>query len=184
MLALLAKKMLIFLLRQYEDVFAFEPSEMPGIAPDVMQHRLNVDPSHNPAIQKRQHLGAERSAAAAAEVKKLLEAGFIRECHHPEWVSNVVLVKKPNETGWMCINFTDLNRACPKDSYPLPKIDKLVNSTAGHELLSFMDAFSSYHQIPLAKEDQEKTSFVVDTSLYCYKMMPFGLKMPELHISG
>jgi len=76
----------------------------------------------------------------------------------------------------MCIDFTDLNRACPKDSYPLPKIDKLVDSTAGHELLSFMDAFSGYHQISLAAEDQEKTSFVVDTGLYCYTMMPFGLK--------
>ena len=76
----------------------------------------------------------------------------------------------------MCIDFTDLNRACPKDSYPLPKIDKLVDSTAGHELLSFMGAFSGYHQIPLAAEDQEKTSFVIDTGLYYYTMMPFGLK--------
>jgi len=76
----------------------------------------------------------------------------------------------------MCIDFTDLNRACPKDSYPLPKIDKLVDSTTGHELLSFMDAFLGYHQIPMAAEDQEKTSFVIDTSLYCYTMMPFGLK--------
>jgi len=76
----------------------------------------------------------------------------------------------------MCIDFTDLNRACPKDSYPLPKIDKLVDSTAGHELLSFMDTFLGYHQIPLAAEDQKKTSFVVDTGLYCYRMMPFGLK--------
>jgi len=76
----------------------------------------------------------------------------------------------------MCIDFTDLNRACLKDSYLLPKIDKLVDSTVGHELLSFMDAFSGYHQIPLAAEDQEKTLFVVDSGLYCYTMMPFGLK--------
>jgi len=87
-----------------------------------------------------------------------------------------VLVKKPNGTWRMCIDFTDLNRACPKDSYLLPKIDKLVDSTAGHELLSFIDAFSGYHQIPMAAEDQEKTSFVIDTGLYCYTMMPFGLK--------
>ena len=79
MLALLAKKMLIFLLRQYEDVFAFEPSEMPGIGPDVMQHRLKVDPSHKPVIQKRRHLEAKWSAAVAAELKKQLEASFIRE---------------------------------------------------------------------------------------------------------
>ena len=99
-------------------------------------------------------------------MKKLLDAGFIRECHYLEWVSNVVLVKKPNGTWRMCIDFMDLNRACPKDSYPLPKIDKLVDSTAGHELLSFMDAFSGYHQIPMVAEDQEKTSFVINTDLY------------------
>jgi len=102
-------------------VFAFEPLEMQGIASDVMQHRLNVDSSDKPVIQKQRHLGTERSAAAAAEVKKLLEAGFIRECHYPEWVSNFVLVKKPNRSWRMCIDFTDLNWACPKDSYPLPK---------------------------------------------------------------
>ena len=128
------REALISLLRQYEDVFAFEPLEMPGITPDIMQHRLNVDPSHKPVIQKRRHLGAERSAAAVVEVKKLLDAGFIRECHYPEWVSNVVLVKKSNRTWRMCIDFTDLNRAYPKDSYLLPKIDKLVDSMAGHEL--------------------------------------------------
>jgi len=80
------REALISLLRRYEDIFAFEPSEMLGIAPDVMQHKLNVDPSHKLVIQKRRHLGAERSAAAVAEVKKLLDAGFIRECHYPEWV--------------------------------------------------------------------------------------------------
>jgi len=91
-------------------VFAFEPLEMPGIIPEVMQHRLNVDPSYKLVIQKRWHLGAERSAAAAVEVKKFLEAGFVRECHYPKWVSNVVLIKKPNGTWRMCIDFTDLNR--------------------------------------------------------------------------
>ena len=85
-------------------------------------------------------------------------------------------VKQPNGTWRMYINFTDLNRACPKDSYPLPKIDKLVDSIAGHELMSFMDAFSGYHQISLAREDEEKTSFVIDTGLCCYNVMPFKLK--------
>jgi len=132
---------------------------MPGITLDVMQHRLIVDSSHRSVIQKRRHLGTERSAATAAEVKTLLEAGFIRKCRYPEWVSNVVLVKKSNGIWQKCIDFADLNRTFPKDSYLLPKIDKLVDSATGHDLLSFMDAFSGYHQIPLADEDQEKTSF-------------------------
>ena len=76
----------------------------------------------------------------------------------------------------MCVDFTDLNRACPKDSFPLPKIDQLVDSTAGHKLLTFMDTFSGYNQIRMAEEDQEKTSFITSQGLYCYKVMPFELK--------
>jgi len=170
------RQSLASLLRSYKDVFAFGSEEMPGIAPTVMEHRLNADPRHKPVVQKKRHMGPERAAAANAEVQKLLEAGFIRECHYPEWISNVVLVKKPNGTWRMCVDFTDLNKACPKDSYPLPKIDKLVDATAGHALLSFMDAFSGYHQIPLCPEDQEKTAFITDRGLHCYKVMPFGLK--------
>ena len=76
----------------------------------------------------------------------------------------------------MCVDFTDLNKACPKNSYPLPHIDQLVDSTTGHRLLSFMDAFSGYNQIRMDKTDQEKTSFVTSQGLFCYKVMPFGLK--------
>jgi len=88
----------------------------------------------------------------------------------------MVLVKKHNWTWMMCIGFTYLNKTYPKDCYHLPKIDKLVDTTAEHALLSFMDAFSGYHQIPLCWKDQEKTVFITDQGLHCYKMMPFGLK--------
>ena len=81
--------------------------------------------------------------------------------HYPEWFANVVLVKKANGKWRMCVNFTDLNKACSKDSFPLPKIDQLVDSTAGHKLLTFMDAFSGYNQIRMAKEHLEKTSFIM-----------------------
>ena len=86
------------------------------------------------------------------------------------------MVKKANGKWRMCVDFTDLNRACPKDNYPLPRIDNLVASTARHELLSFMDAFSGYNQIRMEETDQEKTSFVTSQGLFCYKVMPFGLK--------
>ena len=112
----------------------------------------------------------------AEEIRKLLEAGFIREVYYPDWLANVVMVKKNNGKWRMCIDFTDLNRACPKDSYPLPRINTLVDSMARHELLSFMDAFSCYNQIKMKEEDQEKTSFVTSQGLFCYKVMPFGLK--------
>ena len=150
------------LLKEYKDIFAFEVHEMPGISPDLAVHKLAVDPKKKPVRQKKRNHGEERSQAAAAEVKKLLDAGFIRQCYFPDWVANVVLVKKPNGTWRMCVDYTDLNKACPKDSYPLPKIDNLVDSTAGHALMSFMDAYSGFHQIPLWKKDQEKTAFVTD----------------------
>ena len=86
------------------------------------------------------------------------------------------MVKKANGKWRMCVDFTDLNQACPKDSFPLPKIDQLVNSTARHKLLTFMDAFSGYNQIQMAEKDQEKTAFVTNQGLYCYRVMPFGLK--------
>ena len=110
------------------------------------------------------------------EVEKLLVAGFIREVHYLKWLANVVMVKKSNGKWKMCVDFTDLNNACTKDSFPLPRIDQLVNSTAGHELLTFMDAFSGYNQILMKKEDQEKTAFVTSQDLYCYNVMPFELK--------
>ena len=110
------------------------------------------------------------------EVNKLLVANFIREVHYLEWLANVVMVKKANEKWRMCVDFIDLNEAYPKDSFPLPRIDQLVDSIARHKLLTFMDAFSGYNQIQMAKEDQEKTAFITSQGLYCYKVMPFGLK--------
>ena len=86
------------------------------------------------------------------------------------------MVKKANGKWRMCVDFMDLNKACPKDSYPLPWIDTLVDSTARHQLLSFMDAFLGYNQIKMEEADQEKTSFVTSQGLFCYKVMPFGLK--------
>ena len=95
---------------------------------------------------------------------------------YPDWVSNVVLVKKSNGKWRMCVYFTNLNNSCPKDSFPLPRVDQLVDATAGHEMLSFMDAFSGYNQIPMYEPDQDKTAFITNRGLYCYKVMPFGLK--------
>ena len=110
------------------------------------------------------------------EVSKLLQAGAIREVEYPEWLANVVLVKKANGKWRLCIDFTDVNRACPKDSFPLPGIDLIVDATTGHELLSFMDAFSGYNQINMDPDDQEKISFVTGKGTYYYRVMPFGLK--------
>ena len=121
---------------------------MPGIDPSIMVHQLNVSPSFPPVRQRKWVFAQERDNAIAEEVRKLLDVGFIKEVYYPKWLANVVMVKKANRKWRICFDFTDLNKACPKDS-PLLQIDLLVDSTAEHQLLSFMDAFSGYNQIKL-----------------------------------
>ena len=154
------KSLLTQFLRQNQDVFAWKQADMGGIDPTVITHRLNVSPSFKLIKQKRRSFAPERQKAINEEVGKLLQAGAIMEVEYPEWLANVVLVKKANGKWRLCIDFTDINKACPKDRFPLPRIDLIMDATAGHELLSFMDAFSSYNQISMDRDDQENTSFV------------------------
>uniref|UniRef100_A0A2N9G208 Reverse transcriptase domain-containing protein n=1 Tax=Fagus sylvatica TaxID=28930 RepID=A0A2N9G208_FAGSY len=170
------RESLVQFLKENKDVFAWSHEDMPGINPSVISHKLNVDPSLRPIKQKRRVFAPERNNAIMEEVDKLLAANFIREVFYPDWLANVVMVKKNTGKWRMCVDFTDLNKACPKDSFPLPRIDQLVDSTAGHKLLTFMDAFSGYNQIVMDEGDQEKTSFITSRGLFCYKVMPFGLK--------
>ena len=156
------KKGLICFLRKNIDVFAWSHEDMPGIDPSVITYRLNVHPSSKPVQQKKRVFAPERDNAIREEVQKLTLVKFIREVYYPDWLANVVTVKKANGKWRMCVDFTDLNKACPKDSYPLPRIDQLVDSTAGHRLLSFIDAFFGYNQIKMDETDQEKTSFVTN----------------------
>ena len=118
------------------------------------------------------------------QVQALLEAGFIREVKYPLWLANVVLVRKSNGKWRMCTDYTDLNKACPKDPYPLPSIDALVDASSGYRYLSFMDAYSGYNQIPMYPPDQEKTSFLTPKANYYYIVMPFVSRMQELLIKG
>lgn len=109
-------------------------------------------------------------------MKKLKQKVFIREVHYPNWLANIVVVQKKNGKWWVCIDFTNLNKACLKDSFLFQKIDMLMDATAGHELLSFMDAYSGYNQILMYTTNQEKTSFVTKRGIYCYKVMSFRLR--------
>ncbi|XP_012831554.1 PREDICTED: uncharacterized protein LOC105952536 [Erythranthe guttata] len=140
------------------------------------RRRLNLKPECRPIKQKRRHFGTEKDGIIKREVQRLLDIGHIREIQFPTWLSNAVLVQKANGQWQMCIDFRDLNKACPNDDYPLPRIDQLVDATAGCELLSMMDASQGYHQIPLDEENQPAVSFITATGTYCYVVMPFGLK--------
>ncbi|KAL0446372.1 UNVERIFIED_CONTAM: Polyprotein P3 [Sesamum latifolium] len=127
--------------------------------------------------QMKKSFGAERNRIIEEEVNKLREAGYVSQVQYTDWLANVVVVPKASGKWRMCTDFTDLNKACPKDPYPLPRIDLLVDSTAGYELFSMMDAYQSYHQIFMAEEDRIKTYFITNQGIYYYNVMPFGLKI-------
>ncbi|RVW64169.1 Retrovirus-related Pol polyprotein from transposon 17.6 [Vitis vinifera] len=128
------------------------------------------------AREKVRRFHPDRQKITRDEVDKLLEAGFIREVEYLDWLENVVVVPKKEGKWRVCIDYTNLNNACPKNSFPLPLIDQIVDSTVGQGMLSFLDAFSGYHQNPMALADEEKTAFITSHGLYCYKVMSFGLK--------
>ncbi|KAL2248676.1 UNVERIFIED_CONTAM: Retrovirus-related Pol polyprotein from transposon [Sesamum indicum] len=167
---------MIEFLRKNADMFAWSPSDFTGIDPEVIVHRLNVDPMARPVQQRKRTFGSNKNEVIKQEVEKLLKAGYASEVQYMDWLSNVVLVPKSSGKWRMCVDFTDLNKACPKYPYPLPRIDMMVDSTAGFEIFSMMDAYQGYHQIRMVEEDRDKTSFVTEKGIYCYNMMPFGLK--------
>jgi hypothetical protein len=143
---------------------------------EVAEHKLNIKPGWKPVKQRLHRFNNEKCKAIGEEIVKLLSAGFIREVFHPEWLANPVLVKKKNMKWRMCVDYTSLNKACPKDPFPLPRIDQVIDSTAGCETLCFLDVYSRYHQIVMCIADQRATLFITPFDAYCYQTMPFGLK--------
>uniref|UniRef100_A0A2N9HH26 Uncharacterized protein n=1 Tax=Fagus sylvatica TaxID=28930 RepID=A0A2N9HH26_FAGSY len=164
------------LLTEYKDVFAWTYKEMPGLDPRIAVHRLAIKQEARPVKQAQRRFRPELLPQIEAEVNKLEQAGFIREVQFPKWIANIVPVRKKNGQIRVCVDFRDLNRACPKDDFPLPNTELMVDSTIGHEALSFMDGSSGYNQIRMAPEDEELTAFRTPKGIYCYKVMPFGLK--------
>ena len=121
--------------------------------PDFICHYLNVNLLTTPKKQLPRRPSKEHAEAVRQEVTKLKQAGAIKVVFYPEWLANTVVVKKKSGKWRVCVNFIDLNKTCPKDPFPMPKIDQLVDVTVGHPRMSFLDAFQGYHQIPLALDD-------------------------------
>jgi hypothetical protein len=132
---------------------------MPGIPRDVAEHSLDIRAGAQPVKQPLRRFDEEKCRAIGEEIHKLMVAGFIKEVFHPEWLANPVLVKKKGGKWRMCVDYTGLNKACSKVPYPLPRIDQIVDSTVGCETLSFLDAYSGYHQIKMKESDQLVTFF-------------------------
>ena len=141
-----------------------------------MYHWLNVDPCFCPVKQKRRGMAPEWQEPIREEVRKLLRARSIQEVQYPDWLVNLILVKNSNNKWRLCVDFIDLNKACPKDYYLLPRINLLVDATTGYSLISFINAYAGYNHICMYPGDKEKTSFITDHGTYCYRVMPFGLK--------
>ena len=150
---------------------------MPGVPREFTKHALNVNPDTRPVKQTIKRLSEPRAQAVGMEIIRILEAKFIREIKESTWLANTVLVpKKDTDILRMCVDFTSLNKHCPKDHFPLPRIDQIIDSTAGCERLCFLDAYSGYNQIRMKEEDQQKTAFTMPFGVFCYNTMPFGLK--------
>ncbi|XP_050142138.1 uncharacterized protein LOC126618083 [Malus sylvestris] len=162
--------------RENRYVFSWSPFDMLGIDPEIACHKLHVDPAAKQVIQTRRHFAPEQVVIIEAEIDKLLEARFIKEVAHSAWLANVVLVvKKEKGKLRVCVDYTNMNKTCPKDPYLLTMIDLLLASTSENQLLSFLAVYSGYNQIVMYKLDKKKITFMIERGTYCYKVMPFGL---------
>lgn len=134
--------------------------DMSGVPREVIEHLLAMCPNARPAKQKARNQAPEKQPLIVKELEKLKAPNVVREVVHPTWLSNDVVVPKPAGGGGLYINYIDVNKACPKDLYPMPRIDQIMDSTAGCDLLCFLDTLSGYHQIKMTKEDEEKRAFL------------------------
>jgi hypothetical protein len=150
---------------------------MQGVPRELIEHSLKVNTKVIPKKQRLCRFSLDRREAIKKEIAKLVTAGFIKDVFHLECLANPILVKKKNNNDWrMCVDYTDLNKHCPKDPFGLPRIDQVIDSTAGCVLLYFLDCYSDYHQIALKEEDQIKTAFMTPYDAYAYTTMSFRLK--------
>jgi hypothetical protein len=170
------EKTLLRFLFNNKDVFSWSANDLCGVNRDIIEHSLNVDPSFRPRKQRLQKMSDDKAEGARNEVKRLLSADVIEEVTYPEWLANTIMVKKANGKWRMCIDFTDLNKACLKDEFPLPRIDSLMDAAATSDIMSLLDCYLGYHKIWMKKDDELKTSFITPNGTYCYLWMPEGLK--------
>jgi hypothetical protein len=164
------------LFKEFHDIFFWSYEEIPGIDPTIVVHEIKTYPGTKPIRQCLLPVHPCKVAAIKLEVEKLLKAGFIYPMALIEWVSNPVLIDKKGSSIRVCVNYRDINKACPKDNFPTPFVDQIVDDCASSEIFSLMDGFSSYNQINIAPEDQHKTSFICPWGTFAYRKLPFGLK--------
>jgi hypothetical protein len=169
-------KELIQFLNKNKDVFAWSAKDLQGVNRDIIEHTLETDEKIVLKKQKLRKMSEEKVKAVEAEVQRLQDVKVIREVKYPVRLANTISVKKKNGKWGMCVDFTDLKKACKKDNFPLERVDKIVDDATNSEMLSFLDMFSGYHQIRVHREDEEKTSFITPFGTFYFVRMPEGLK--------
>jgi hypothetical protein len=174
---------LLGFLDKNSDVFAWSTFDLVGVSRDIIEHQLQVSLSARSKKQRLLKMAEEKVKAAKAKVQRLLDAGFIREVKYLQWLTNVIMVRKKNRLyrleqmlPQMCTDFIDLNKCCPKDNSPFARIDQIVDTAAGSEMMALLDCFLGYHQIWLHEEDEKNTSFITPFETYCYLRIPKGLR--------
>jgi hypothetical protein len=163
-------------LNKNKDDFAWSAKDLHGVDRDIIEHTLETDKKIILKKQKLKKMSEEKVKAVEVEVQRLQDAKVTKEVLYPVWLANTVPVKKKNGKRRMCVDFTDLNKACKKDDFPWERVDKIVDDAANSQILSLLDMFSRYHQIRVRREDEEKTSFITPFGTFCFIRMPEGLK--------
>jgi hypothetical protein len=166
------------LLKEYKDCFTWDYTEMPGLDRSIVEHRLPIKSGFRPYQKPARRCNPNILSDIKAEITKLIEARFIRQCRYAEWISNVVPVYKKNRKLRVCIDFKNLNKATPMDGYLMHIADLLIDAAAGHQIISFMDSNAGYNQIFMAEEDIPKTAFRCPghIGLFEWIVMTFSLK--------
>jgi hypothetical protein len=164
------------LFKEFWDIFAWSYEEMPGIDPTIIVHEIKTYPRAKPVRQHLYPVHPCKAAAIKLEVEKLIKVSFIYPVALTEWVSNPVPIDKKGGSIRVCVDYRDINKSCPKENFPTPFIDQIVNDCVGSEIFSLMDGFSGYNQINIAPEDQHKMTFICPWGTFAYRKLPFGLK--------
>src|ERR1043165_2693920 len=170
------KEQVIECIRRYPDCFMWKPSDVTGVDPSVAVHKIPTYPEVKSVKHKLRRVKPEWSLKIKEEIAKQLDSGFIELITYTTWLANIVPVPKKDRKIRVCVDYRDLNKACPKDDFSLPHIDLLIDRMTGHEMVSMTDLAVGYNHILMHPPDKEKTAFTTEWVNYCYTVMPFGLK--------
>lgn len=149
---------------------------MHGLDTNIIEHHLPLNSEYPPVKQKLKRTRPNMALKINEEVKKQFDADFLAIFEYPLWIGNIIPIPKKDGKVRMCVDYRDINKESPKDEFPLPHIDVLVDNTTQFSVFSFMDSFFGYNQINMSLDDMDKTNFITPWGTYLYKVMPFGLK--------